>query len=99
MSYSVRLINAETGLDKSITVPEGEYILDVAEDRGIDIPYSCRAGKCISCVGRVKTGAVKQNHDFLKDSEVEAGFVLTCMALPSSDCVIYTEQEDALFEL
>ncbi|MGK7911280.1 MAG: 2Fe-2S iron-sulfur cluster-binding protein [Synechococcus sp.] len=99
MSYSVRLINAETGLDKTIAVPEGEYILDIAEETGIDIPYSCRAGKCISCVARVKSGAVKQDHDFLKDSEVDAGFVLTCMASPSSDCVIYTEQEDALFEL
>ncbi|MEL7084690.1 MAG: 2Fe-2S iron-sulfur cluster-binding protein [Cyanobacteria bacterium P01_G01_bin.4] len=99
MSYSVRLINAETGLDKTIAVPEGEYILDVAEDTGIDIPYSCRAGKCISCVGRVESGVVKQDHDFLKDSEVAAGFVLTCMAAPRSDCVIYTEQEDALLDL
>ena len=99
MSYSVRLINTESGLDKTIAVPEGEYILDIAEDTGVDIPYSCRAGKCISCVGRVESGVVKQDHDFLKDSEIAAGFVLTCMASPSSDCVIYTEQEDALFEL
>lgn len=99
MSYSVRLVNKETGLDKTIAVPEGDYILDVAENEGINIPYSCRAGKCVACVGRVGSGQVKQDHDFLKDSEVKAGFILTCLASPTSDCTIHTEQEDALFEL
>ena len=40
--YKVRLLNPEIGLDQTIEVPDDEYILDIAEDYGILLPYGCR---------------------------------------------------------
>jgi len=98
-SYKVTLINEEIGLNKTVTVLASEYILDAAEQQGLELPASCRAGVCISCVGRMIKGEVDQDHEFLKQKELDAGFALLCKAYPRSDCQILTHQEDPLLDL
>jgi len=47
--------------DHEIECPSDMYILDKAEMDGIALPYSCRAGFCISCAGLVENGSVDQS--------------------------------------
>lgn len=77
------------GLDgRSNTAPllKSETILEAASKTRTDVPFACKGGVCGTCRARVCSGEAEMRRNYaLEDSEVDAGFILTCQSHAVSD--------------
>ena len=70
------------------------HVIDAAIEAGLDVPYSCKAGVCCTCRGKVMQGTVQMDKNFtLSQAECAQGFVLTCQARATSADVVISYDE------
>ena len=76
------------GRSSTVTVPPDVPVLDGAQKVRPDLPFACKGGVCGTCRALVTAGEVRMRRNFaLEQAEVDAGYVLTCQALPVSGAV------------
>lgn len=67
----------------------GENILDAASKTGADLPFACKGGVCCTCKAKILSGTASMDVNYsLEPDEVEAGYILTCQAHPTSDKLV-----------
>jgi ring-1,2-phenylacetyl-CoA epoxidase subunit PaaE len=64
---------------------DGETILDAAFKAGGDLPFACKGGVCCTCKAKILEGTASMDINYgLEPDEIEAGYILTCQAHPTS---------------
>jgi ferredoxin len=74
----------------AISVEPEELLLDAAERIGVTLPFGCRTGACSTCAGKLRSGTVEHVRPprALKERHLREGYILTCIAMPTTDCRI-----------
>ncbi len=94
-SSQVRLFNKAEGIDQTVEVSEDSYILETAEEQGMELPYSCRQGVCSTCTVKTIEGEVDQSEgSYLSEDQIAQGYVLICISYPRSNCIFETHKEE-----
>ena len=82
-TFTVTFARSDIQVASEATLP----LLDLAEEHDIDLNYGCRSGSCGECRVRLLEGTVDQiTGEGLEEDEIKAGYILTCVATPTSDC-------------
>jgi ferredoxin len=84
----------------TVEVPDDRYILQSAENQGIELPFACRNGACTTCAVRILSGQIHQPEAMGLSLELQRqGYALLCVSYPRSDLQVETQDEDEVYEL
>lgn len=73
---------------------DGMSVLEAAHEAGADLPFACKGGVCCTCKAKILEGSARMTVNYaLEPDEVEAGFILTCQAHPTSDKLVISFDE------
>ena len=99
-NYHIKIYNRKTDTYHQIAVPSDRYILRSAEERGLELPFSCRNGACTACAVRVISGDLVQPEAMgLSPALQSQGYALLCVSYACSDLEVETQDEDEVYEL
>jgi ferredoxin len=96
-TYSITIANQG---GKTYEVDRRRSLLESLREKGIDLPYGCRYGGCITCAAKLVTGEVDQRGQMaLNNRQINNGYVVLCVARPKSDCTfeVGVESHDKLY--
>ena len=68
--------------------------------QGLDLPYGCQYGGCITCAAKLIEGEVDQRAQVaLNNRQINDGYVILCVARAKTDCTfeVGVESHDKLY--
>jgi ferredoxin len=95
-----RIITITNRGDATYQVDHRKPLLDSLRDQGVDLPYGCKYGGCITCAAKLTAGEVNQNSQVaLNNRQIKDGYVILCVARPVTDITleIGVESHDKLY--
>ena len=84
----------------SYQVEHKRTLLDSLREHGVDLPYGCKYGGCITCSAKLIYGEVDQRRQVaLNNRQINDGYIILCVARPKSNLVleIGVESHDKLY--
>jgi ferredoxin len=98
--YTVTIHNRQTGAIHQVRLNGDRYILEAAEEQGIELPFACRNGACTTCAMRVKSGRIYQPEAIGLSADLkQQNYALVCVGYACSDLEIETQDEDEVYQL
>ena len=75
-------------------------LLEELRAQGVDLPYGCKYGGCITCAAKLTSGQVDQRRQVaLNNRQINDGYIILCVARPKTDISlkIGVESHDKLY--
>ena len=97
MIHKVTIKNRKNAI---FQVEANRPLLDSLRDQGVDLPYGCKYGGCITCAAKLISGKVDQRRQVaLNNRQISDGYIILCVARPRSDCTLQigVESHDKLY--
>ena len=96
-TFKVKISNRH---GKSYKVEDRRPLLDSLRQQGVDLPYGCKYGGCITCAAKLIDGEIDQRRQVaLNNRQINDGYIILCVARPLSNLIleIGVESHDRLY--
>ncbi|MCY3879495.1 MAG: 2Fe-2S iron-sulfur cluster-binding protein [Rhodobacteraceae bacterium] len=97
---SVLRVTVANRKNATYEVEASRPLLETLREQGIDLPYGCKYGGCITCAAKLTAGQVEQKRQVaLNNRQLAEGYVILCVARPMTDITleIGVESHDRLY--
>ena len=77
------IVNRE---NKTFEVSDRKPLLQELRAQGLDLPYGCEYGGCITCAAKLIKGEIDQRSQVaLNNRQINNGYIVLCVARPKTD--------------
>ena len=98
--HPITIHHRQSGRTITLSVREGDNILQSFELAGEELPFSCRNGCCTTCAVRILSGQMDQSAGIGLSREMkDNGYGLLCIARAIGPLEVETQDEDEVYEI
>ena len=82
----IRILNRD---NITLMVTGDKPLLSELLAQGVDLPYGCKYGGCITCAAKLIEGEVDQSSQVaLNNRQINDGYIILCVARAKTDCIL-----------